>query len=384
MTYQPRNAMLSAARALLAPGTVYDENTRATVDGLFHGLDALENIPAQDLALADRRAARVAFAKVLRGARATLTREEKRRVDGNHHSVLNIAEGSPATGGDLVPTLLFPELLTRLKFYSSVASIARFIPTESGAPVTLATMDDSTNAGSLLAEASTAPDSDVTFGTKSLGGYNFTSGVILVSFQIMQDSGIDIVSILLDLLAIRIGRAQNSFFTTGTGTGQPQGVVTGASLGVTLPTGNTTSVTYNGLVQLYQSVDAAYRSSPSAAWMMHDNTLLAIKQLTDASNLPLWLPDILAAPDGSPRHGSLLGKPVIVNNDMATMAANAKPIVFGDFSQYAIRQVRSVAMLQMQDSAYARKSQAAFVAFSRADGRVLWQEALKYLQNSAT
>lgn len=244
--------------------------------------------------------------------------------------------------------------------------------------------DDTANSGALLSEADTAPDSDFTFSTKTLDPYNFTSGIIPVSLQILQDSGVDIVGSLFDLLAIRTARVQNAFFTTGTGVVQPQGAVTGAALGVTLPTGNTTSITYSGLVQLYVSVDPTYRASPSCAWMMNDNTLLAIKKLVDGSNMPLWIPESLPVPDGSLRQGVLLGKPVIINNDMPSMAASAKPVIFGDFNQYAVQQVRSVAVLQMNDSAYAKKGQAAFVAFSRADGKVLWPDAIKYLQNSAT
>lgn len=120
-----RPALLNAARQLLAPGAVYDASTRDAVDGLFSGLSAIENAPVMDTAHADRRVARAAFAKVLRGSRVQLSSDEKRLLAGGAN-VFNIAEGAPSTGGVLVPNLLFPELLTRIKFYSAIASVARF------------------------------------------------------------------------------------------------------------------------------------------------------------------------------------------------------------------------------------------------------------------
>ncbi|MGQ0444736.1 MAG: phage major capsid protein [Beijerinckiaceae bacterium] len=225
---------------------------------------------------------------------------------------------------------------------------------------------------------------DFVFGSVTLGAYKFTSGIVPVSFEIAQDSGVDLASAILDLFGKRLGRGQNTFFTTGTGTAQPQGVVTGATLGFQLPAGNATTLTYEGLIQLYQSVDPDYRCSPNCAFMCNDATLTSIKLLSDSSARPLWLPDTIPQPPGSPFHGTLLGKPLVVNNAMANMAANAKCVLFGDFSQYGIRMVRGAAMLPLNDSAYASSGQSAYVMFTRADGRVVQGQAIKYLQNSAT
>lgn len=379
------DAMRAGAGALLADGAILTPEKSGHVDLLFRALDDLDDAKFRNAAREDRRAARTAFAKRLHGQNAALSSDERRLLDGGNSSILNIAEGAPGTGGYLVPQLVLPEYVDRLKFYSAIASVARSISTDFGAPLSLPTVDDTTNVGSLLSESTLAPSNDINFGVATFGGYKFTSGIVPVSFEIMQDSTVDVTGMILDLFAKRIGRGQNAFFTTGTGTGQPQGALIGASLGVTLPTGNTTSVTYAGLVSLYQSLDPAYRSSPRCAWMMNDNTLLAIKELQDGGGQrPLFLPDVIPQPPGSPFHGFLMGKPVIVNPDMPGMAANATPVLFGDFEQYAIRQVRGLAVIPMNDSAYAKKGQQAFVAFGRADGRVLIPQALKYLQNSAS
>lgn len=385
MTLQLRDVLFRSAQALLRSRARFDAGTRDAVEEIFASLDHLDgqgHSPA-----ADRRSARAAFAKRLRAPGAAFTSAEKNLLDGGDARILNLAEGTGSAGGFLLPSLLSHKLVDRLKFYSSVATVARVIETDTGDALGVPTTDDTANPATLLAEAATAPASDFVFGLQTLGAYKFSSGIVSASIEMLQDSAIDIAGMILDLFGKRLGRGQNTFFTTGTGTAQPQGVVTGSSLGFVLPVGNTTSLTYAGLVQLYQSVDPAYRSSPACVWEMNDNSLLAVKSLVDnaaGANRPLWLPDVLPQEPGSPFHGTLLGKPVVVNNDMANMAANAKPVIFGDFSQYAIRMMRGAAMMQLDDSAYASKGQVAFIMFSRADGRILIPQAIKYLQNSAT
>lgn len=383
MTIQLRDVLLHSVQQLLRHPSNFDAGGGDTIDEIFVGLDRLDgqgHSPA-----ADRRAARALFAKKLRAPGAAFAGAEKSLLDGGDARILALAEGAPSAGGFLVPSLIYPELIERLKFYSSVATVARVIETATGAPFGVPTTDDTANPAALLAEATVAPVSDFTFGLQTFSAYKFTSGIVPISFEIMQDSAIDVAGMILDLFGKRLGRGQNTFFTTGTGTAQPQGVVTGAALGFVLPTGNTTSLTYAGLMQLYASVDPAYRSGPNCAWMMNDNTLLAVKSLVDTTNLrPLWLPDVLPQPLGSLFHGSMLGKPIVVNNDMASMAAGAKPVIFGDFAQYAIRMVRGAAMMQLNDSAYAKQGQVAFVMFARADAQYLNSAAVKFLKNSAT
>jgi predicted phage gp36 major capsid-like protein len=85
----------------------------------------------------------------------------------------------------------------------------------------------------------------------------------------MQDNSINLPQLLGRLLGERLGRITNTHFTTGTGTGQPNGVVTAATF-TQATTGNATTITFANLVALYHSVDPAYRGN--AKWMMNDNS----------------------------------------------------------------------------------------------------------------
>jgi hypothetical protein len=67
--------------------------------------------------------------------------------------------------------------------------------------------------------------------------------------------------------------------------------------------------------------------------------------------------DVPGKPGGVP--DTLLGDPIQVNQDVAVMAANAKSILYGDFSYYTIRDALDVQMFRFIDSAYASRGRSA-------------------------
>ena len=67
------------------------------------------------------------------------------------------------------------------------------------------------------------------------------------------------------------------------------------------------------------------------------------------------------------------------------MAANAKSILFGDFSRYMIREVMDLTLFRMADSNFILNGQIGFVAFNRQGGNLVdVGGAVKFYQNSAT
>jgi HK97 family phage major capsid protein len=63
--------------------------------------------------------------------------------------------------------------------------------------------------------------------------------------------------------------------------------------------------------------------------------------------------------------------PIIVNQDVATMAASAKSILYGDFSYYTIRDAMDVEMFRFTDSAYTKLGQVGFLAWMRSGGNLI-------------
>ncbi|MDG9717406.1 phage major capsid protein [Streptomyces sp. DH24] len=298
-------------------------------------------------------------------------------VDGKELRAQGVATG--AAGGYIVPPAFRAKLIEAQKFYSSMRDVAEVITTETGATLPWPTNDDTANVGAILAENSQVTEQDVTLGTNDIGAYMYTSKLVRVSLQLLNDKAFDLESWLAGVLGRRIGRAQNQHFTTGTGTAQPEGVQTNAVVGKTGATGQTTSVTYDDLIDLAHSVDPAYRNSGRVRWMFADGTLAAARKLKDGQNRPLWEPSVqVGVPD------SLLGYPYTINQDMPAMAANAKSILFGDFyAGYLIRDVQDVQLLRLAER-YADYLQVGFLAFARTDGTPQDTAAYKAYRNSAT
>ncbi len=236
------------------------------------------------------------------------------------------------------------------------------IRTDKGGPLPIPTVNDTTNVGAIIGEGVTVGTQDIAFGQLVLDAFKYTSKSVLVSVELMQDNSVNLPQLLGRLLGERIGRATNAHFTTGTGSGQPNGVVTAATF-AQAATGNTTAITFSNLVTLYHSLEPAYRDN--AKFMMNDSSLAKIKTLLDSQGRPLWLPGLVdRAPD------TILGSPYVINQDMASMTISAKSVLFGDFSKYWIRDVRDFTLLRL-DERFAEFLQVAFLAFARTDGDLL-------------
>jgi HK97 family phage major capsid protein len=220
----------------------------------------------------------------------------------------------------------------------------------------------------------------VVLGTANIDAYMYTSKLVRVSYQLLQDRP-DFDEWLARKLGERIGRIWNQHFTTGTGTAQPDGIVTSATVGVT-GTGSfasTGGITYDNLIDLEESLDPAYGGGEGLAFMMHQSARKAVRKLKDTAGRYLWEPSLQAG-----RPASLDGYPVMLNNDMATLAASSKSVLFGNFREaYVIRMVRDIQTARLSER-YADYLQVGFFAFARADGTMQNANAVRVFQTTAT
>ncbi len=298
-------------------------------------------------------------------------------------NTLSLAAGGAAVAPD---TSMYGRIVEALKFFGGMEAVgSEIMTTDTGADLPIATDDDTSNTGSIVAEeGSQASGTNVTMGQVTLHAFLYSSKVVKVSWQLLQDASFDIESYLGRKLGMRLGRIQNTHFTTGTGTGQPQGLVTAASVGRQSATGNTTSVQADDVKRLVHSVDVAYRN-PGCRFMMADATALAFELLKDGNGQYLWRDNgnLNALSDGVA--SSLAGYKVVINNDMPAIATSAKHTSFGDHSFYKIRRVRAIQLVRINEL-YVENGQVGFLAFMRADGGLVdaGQHPVKLLQNSAS
>jgi len=256
----------------------------------------------------------------------------------------------------------------------------RSIVTSSGASMPMPTLNDTANSGAILTEGSDASSSPtaLTFSSVTFGAYNFTSQLLKVSLQLEQDSFAALSEIIMDPLAERLGRVRNTYCTTGTGSSEPEGFITGATKGVA--TASNDALAQVDLESLQNSVDHAYQNGPKVGWQMHQNIASAIRKLdVSAANYsqPMWQPSLaLGKPD------TILGKQYWINNSMASAVSDAaKVVAYGDFSRFIIRDIRGVQMLRLNER-YAELYAVGMVGFQRWDSKVVQTVAIKYLEIS--
>ena len=225
----------------------------------------------------------------------------------------------------------------------------------------------------MTSEAAAVGVQDLTFANAQLSAYNYASQV-RVSMQLLQDNAFDLNAFLAESMGERIARASNGALTTGTGSSQPQGIVTGSALGKTAA--GATAITESDLLDLVYSIDPSYRNKESFGLMMHDNVASAIRALGfgSSNDFPIFVPSMEA---GQPDR--ILGVPVYINNDMqSSIATGTKTVIAADFSKYVVRNAGGVQFVRLNER-YMDELEICFVAYARKDGAVLDSRAVKHL-----
>lgn len=288
-------------------------------------------------------------------------REMQNRMRAVHPSIRNDLSTGTGTGeaGVVIPEGFVARLEQAMLAFGGMLQTSEIMVTDSGNDMPWPTADDTFNKGAILSEASSIGSSvDPSFGAVILQAFKYSSKLVQVSAEILEDFAFDLPSILGSMLGERLGRILNEHFTTGTGSSQPRGIAVAATTGVTAA--SATAITSDEVIDLFHAVDPAYR--PNAEFMMADSTVALVRKLKDSDNQYLWQPGLQAGiPD------RLLGRVVNVNQDMPSAATGNKAILFGDLRKYKVRlagQTRSRRLVER----YADTDQEGFVSFIRADG----------------
>lgn len=321
-----------------------------------------------------------AFEVFLRAGMDTLEREQRSLLAANFMQAGDGEIRAQATtpgssGGYLIPPGYRQIIVERMRAFGGLLAHATVLNTSTGNPLQWPTNDDVANEGAILAENTQAPQVGFTFGTKTLGAYLYDSGIALASLQVLQDSVFPLETWLPNRLGVRIGRKVAKDLVLGTGTGEPQGIVTGAPV-TTTGTG-TTGITYDNLIDLEHSLDPAYRNN--CYFMLHDSTLAVIRKIKDTQGHPLWTP--VPVPGMAP---TINGQPYFIDQAMPVPGASAKSILFGNFAEaYVVRQVLDMQMVRFSER-YMDALQVGFMAFTRLDATVQNVNSVAAFQHAAS
>ncbi len=235
------------------------------------------------------------------------------------------------------------------------------------------TLDSTVHAISATAVADWIPEgSAISEDNDGFSQYDFEAyklaSIVKLHVHFIEDKQFDIEKYLVRDFARRFGKAEENAFLNGDGNGRPTGILNstnGADVGVTAL--SAAAVTLDEIVKLFHSVKPEYREK--AVWAMSDTTALALRTLKDNGGNYLW-------PENST---NLLGRPVVISNNMPTIAAGNKPVAFGDFSYYWIVERMPLTVRPLFEK-YILSQLKGYLGYERLDGKLIRPEAIKVLQ----
>ncbi len=286
-------------------------------------------------------------------------------------------------GGYLVPVGFADAIETALKFSGNLMKYCTILPTETGQPLPYPLADDTQQQAEIIGEGQQVTEQDVNLNNIIFGAYKLSSKMVKYSLELAQDSAFPIEDWLIGVLGTRFSRALNQYFTTGTGTNQPKGLVTAAlAAGNTVnaigsasndgTSASTNTIGSDDLFNLIHAVDPLHREDPSCRFLMHDQTRKALSQVKDKYGRPLFPMSLVSgAPD------IIAGYEVGLDNAMDQLQSGPSSppvakytVAFGPMKKYVFRRVRDMSLLILRER-FADFGQLAAIAFMRVDGNLL-------------
>lgn len=269
-------------------------------------------------------------------------------------------------GGFLVPEGFMDELVVSLKMYGPMLDpgVTREIATTAGNLIPWPSMDDTANQGRRLTENTVVNTAQLAFGVHNLYAFKYTTDVVLVSNELLQDSAVDPEQIIRDAMAIRLGRVVNNDLTVGTGASMPTGIAYAAT--TPYVAASSTAIGFDDMIETEHGLDPEYRKMPGVRWQFHDTTLKALRKLKDGDGQYIWQPAsvIAKAPP------TILGYDYEINQAVAQIATGQKSVIFGDHQRYVVRRVKEFLVRRLNER-YADLDQVGFIGFGRYDGALV-------------
>lgn len=287
-------------------------------------------------------------------------------IRSNFRNVSNVLqEGVDTDGGYLVPEEYDSRLIDVLNEECIMRNLGTKITTSGERKINIAATKP---AASWIEEGGALSFGDATFDQIIMDAYKLHVA-IKVTEELLYDAAFNLESYIIQQFGKAIANAEEDAFLNGDGNHKPTGLLTTAQTGVTT---SGASITADDLIELVYKLKRPYRKS--AAFIVNDQTLAAIRKLKDANQAYMWQPSYqMGEPD------RLLGYPIHTTPFMPTAEAGKAALVFGDYSYYNIGDRGSRSIQELREL-FAGNGMIAFVMKERVDGKLVLPEAVQMLK----
>mgnify|MGYP000267286266 FL=1 len=210
------------------------------------------------------------------------------------------------------------------------------------------------------------------FTSIDLGGY-LAGALVLIGRSVENNSAFNVTSFIINQMAEEIACWIEGQLLKGTGSDAAQGALNTTA---TMAAAAATAVTADELISLQAMVKQAYQRN--ACWTMHPDTFTALRKLKDGNNRYLLQDDITGE---FPYR--LLGKPVYVSDNMPTMAAGSKAILYGDYSGLSVNFRENISVEVLREN-YATQHALGVISWFEFDAKVTDNQKLAVLTMKAS
>lgn len=284
-----------------------------------------------------------------------------------------LSADSDSDGGFLMPTNQANSILMKLIEHSPIRELATVITISSGDTYEQPAEDTTDFSASWTSErGARAVTTSGKLRNDIIQAHEMYANP-LATQKLLDDAAFNVETWLNARVAKRFAVTEGTAFVSGTGAGQPEGILTNASV-TSKNSGDANLITADGLIDLFHDLPEFY--ARSSTWLFKRATLGAIRKLKDSQNRYLWEPGLQP---GDP--GMLLGRPYRECVDMPAVAASAYPVVFGDIAAaYTVVDRQGIRVVR---DPYSSKPSVEFYTTKRVGGAVVLAEAIRKLRISA-
>lgn len=208
--------------------------------------------------------------------------------------------------------------------------------------------------------------SDAKFTTLKIGHHKLAA-LSKLSLELINQNDFDIASEVMYQTERDFAIKAETAIIKGDGSEKPYGLTTG---GTAFTLASKTAITADEIVKIYHKLKAAYQQE--AVWIMSNDTLCAIRLLTDGSGRYIFHQNENLT---SGYAGYILGKPVLVSDAMDNIGSETKPILFGDFGRAYKANIDPDVSMQVLNEKYADYGMKGILSIMWIDGRPVNSEA---------
>ena len=311
---EKRASLIAQANSLLAKPN-YSKEDKAKFDSLMTLADALADAPVTTPE--DRNA------EVSKSFRSYLATGEKRTYTGMSVSV-------DGNGGYMVPQSFYGKVTAMLAAVDPLfdPNVVTVFEDTHGNACTAPIITDETQSASKVGEGVSGTEQEITVGALLLPkADSWRSGKIIYSQELAQDSAFPMEDVISKAAAVR--------FRRGIGSANVATLVSQASSALTTSSVSA-GVSIDNVLDLLGSIDADYQASDKFRVLMNQATLTSLLKQKDTAG---HYQKMIHFDDEAGCY-VIAGKKIAVSPSLASVAANAVPVVAGDLSYFFMRIVK--------------------------------------------